>query len=138
MTIFEWREIFEVGVPEIDSDHQELLALAKQIGEAVFKPNNHGCKDAVADFVALINMHFNREEAILQSLGYPDLPAHITYHTKLLDSAAKMKTACDTMRSQHELEECYRHMVAFLIDDIVRGDFAFKSFLQHKGYRSKG
>ncbi len=134
MPEFEWLDSFELGVPEIDSDHKKLFALAKYIRPAVLDANHAKCLSAVEEFITLTLEHFQREEAILRDLGYPELKVHIKYHTSLMDSARKMKEVCQNLKSQHEMEECYRAMTAFLIDDFIRGDFTFKSFLQEKGF----
>lgn len=137
MRKFEWLGIFELGVPEIDNDHKKLLALAKHIGPAIFDVDHTKCESAVEEFIALAIAHFKREEDILRQLGYPGLQEHAKYHVDMIASANKLKIACRALKGADEIEECYWMMTSFLVDDFIRGDFAFKSFLQTKGYGSK-
>ena len=129
----EWSEIFELGVPEIDADHRKMFALARDVGLAIAMNDHEKCAALTAQLVALARDHFEREEGLLRGLGYYDLEEHIRYHAALLDQAEAMRQACAEMKGQAAVEECFRNVMGFLIDDIIRGDFGFKSFLEENG-----
>lgn len=131
---FKWSPAFETGEPEIDKDHRALFALANSIGEDVGKRGSCSCSAHVKDFIDLAERHFAKEEKILARFGFPDLEAHKVYHASLLAQANRLKQVCDAATDPEAAEACYGELVAFLVDDIVRGDSQFKSYLDHHGF----
>lgn len=133
MTKFEWAEIFELGVPEIDADHRKMFALAKRVGSAVSAGDHALCAEATAEFHDFSLAHFEREEAYLRQAGYGGIDEHAEFHARLLEKAKTMRRACEDLQEGEDLADCYRQVVAFMVDDIVRGDLQFKSFLEEQG-----
>lgn len=129
----EWSTILEVGVPEIDDDHKQMFVMAAEIGAAVTALDYAECRLAVERFLALAADHCVREEAMLKSLDYHDLDAHASYHDGLLERGEELRNASAKASSKAGMEQCYRMMMAFLVDDVVRGDLQAKSFLEEKG-----
>lgn len=81
--------------------------------------------------------HFSREEQYLSEVEYPGLEKHKIYHKELLVKADTTKRMCEGIETDHDLKECFDRMVNFLIDDILRGDIKFKSYLEYEGYLDK-
>ena len=77
---------------------------------------------------------FSREEAYLLQTKYPGLEEHKIYHKELLTKADTTKRICEGIETEHDLVECFDGMANFLVDDILRGDIKFKSYLEYKGY----
>lgn len=132
MQRLEWLKSFETGVPEIDQDHRNLFSLATRIGEKVASQDGDFA-DILAEFIDQAQKHFAREEEILRVAKFPGLKAHKRYHDSLLAKALELKAVCDAEEEPKQAGICYSAMVDFLIDDIVRGDSQFKSFLDHVG-----
>ena len=65
---------------------------------------------------------------------YPGLEEHKKYHRKLLIKADTTKRICEGYETEHDLKECFDGMAKFLIDDILKGDIQFKSYLEYEGY----
>jgi hypothetical protein len=64
-----------------------------------------------------------------------DLVWHKFLETKeFLLKIENTRVICEQVGSTHELKECFQSMANFLVDDILRGDIIFKSYLQHEGY----
>ena len=69
--------------------------------------------------------------------GYPNADRHKVYHAALLAKARQLKAICDGKDDPSQAGECYAALADFLIDDIVRGDTQFKSFLGATGLTRK-
>ena len=137
MDRLDWLETFELGIPEVDADHRELLAIMKRIESAADAGafNEYGSLlDELIDFSV---DHFAREEAMLVEVGYPNAEIHKVYHARLLDRARSVKDICKEIRSRENFKECCEEMFGFLVDDIVTGDLKFKSYLENKGLIKK-
>ncbi|MGD9537052.1 MAG: bacteriohemerythrin [Alphaproteobacteria bacterium] len=133
MKTFEWSPVFEIGVPEIDRDHREMVALTNAIRDALMAEQYELSSRLIAELLAAAKAHFEREEALLAHHGFPRLQRHVRYHVGLLDKAERMKRVCENVTGKHEIRDCYDEMLSFLVDDVVRGDYDFKSFLEEKG-----
>ena len=94
VTLTEWSQKLEFGMPMIDSQHKQLFDLA-----ATFAGNGNEIR-VMKTLVMLndyIKVHFRAEEEMLAALDYPDLEAHQRHHEefkgmllKLLDSARQL------------------------------------------------
>lgn len=134
MSKFEWLPIFEVGVPEIDDAHRHLFALANEINEAIERKDCDLSRARVQVFIEASENHFAAEEKFLAKVGYVETESHRHYHAALLTKAKKVKQMCDDEMNRGQVKgECYREVMAFLIDDVIRGDKTFKSYLDDKG-----
>ena len=85
MAYFEWTSAIELGHPEIDQQHRQLLLLC----EAVVEPLNNSAehKRGTAQLQALIEFaqeHFEFEEGLMYSAGYLKAGRHANDHTSLL------------------------------------------------------
>lgn len=136
MNNLRWSPTFETGVAEIDDDHRTMFALATAIGDGIAK-RDEAFRAALQQFIALAERHFAKEEGILVRAGYPGVDKHKAYHAALLAKAQQLKAICDGKDDPTQAGECYIALVDFLIDDVVRGDTQFKSFLDTEGLARK-
>lgn len=132
MKPLEWLPSFEIGVPAIDDDHKDMVALVNAAHSA-FRDNRYDLvRQRIIDLLESAAGHFEREEAFLRAHGFPDTDQHAAYHDGLLRQAERMKQVCERLSTPAEIDRCYSDMVRLLIDDIVTGDMSFKSWLEEK------
>jgi hemerythrin len=129
-----WSKTFETGIAEIDSEHRNLFALADSVGDALTRQDLRLADLKVGQFIAAAEAHFANEEAILAREAFPDLEAHKRYHVSLVDTARRLREVCSVEQSVNNADRCYHEVLAFLVDDVVRGDTQFTSFLHHRGH----
>ncbi|MDO8607386.1 MAG: hemerythrin family protein [Phaeospirillum sp.] len=123
-----------IGHPEIDQDHANLARIIDAIADSLDEDGGtDACKRLLASFIEAATLHFSREEHILGEIGFPGLDRHRLYHEELLEQAVRVKQNCDAMVERHHLRGCFEEMARFLIDDVIRGDMEFVSFLQERG-----
>ena len=132
MTRLRWSARFEMGVKSIDDEHKRLFALASAVPPGLAARSSI----EIAAFVEAAREHFVSEESILRSSGFPNLHEHRQYHLSLTRRAEDLTTICDAEENPIKSAECYDEIVSFLLDDIIRGDTAFKSFLQYHGLQT--
>ncbi|MEX0583647.1 MAG: hemerythrin domain-containing protein [Sneathiella sp.] len=133
MDKLDWLETFELGIPQVDDDHRELLAIMRKIREAADTEAFDECKTLLDELIEFSVDHFRREEEMLVRIGYPNAEIHKEYHHQLLDRASSVKDICKEIRSKENLKVCCDEMFGFLVDDIVTGDLKFKSYMENKG-----
>lgn len=134
MTDLIWHDFLEIGVDFIDEDHKNLLKIMVDTKSAIEAGDNNKCVILLTSLLKEARDHFSREEKYLFEVKYPDLEKHKIYHKELLIKADTTKRICEGIETEHDLKECFDGMAEFLIDDILRGDIMFKSYLQYKGH----
>ena len=134
MIDLEWHDFLKIGVDFIDEDHRKILGIMLQVKNAINVKNFNECSLLLGILIDEARDHFKREEEYLFETRYPQLENHKIYHNELIIKAEATKAICEGINTQHDAEECFESMANFLIDDILRGDISFKSYLEHKGY----
>ena len=132
-----WHDFLKIGVDFIDNDHKKLLDIMVSTQMAIDAGDNNKCIVLLTALLKEARDHFSREEAFLLEAKYPDLEEHKLYHKQLLLKADTTKRICEGIEAEHDLKECFDGMATFLIDDILKGDIKFKSFLEFEGYIKK-
>ncbi len=138
MDRLKWSTSFEIGVDDIDSDHRNLFVLARAIDAGLSRRDAALTAALVQKFIDGCEAHFAREEQYLRRAGYPQVDSHRHYHAVLLDKAKALREVCDAKSDPTDAHRCYDEVIAFLIDDVVRGDMMFKSFLDDRGLTRQG
>ena len=134
MIDLEWHDFLNIGVDFIDDDHKNLLNIMLQVKDAINKKSFDECTLLLEMLIKECREHFTREEEYLSKAKYPHLENHKVYHNELIIKAEVTKAICEGVETEHDLKECFENMATFLIDDILRGDISFKSYLEHEGY----
>lgn len=130
MKKLEWLPSFNLDVKEIDDDHRQMFDIVVTIQEAIWRDDLDTCGKLVEPFVTTTKLHFEREIEFLALAGYEGVDAHRIYHAGLMSQAEKMSKNCYEEIDRGKIVNCYSDIVTILVDDIVRGDLEFKSFLQ--------
>jgi hemerythrin len=82
--IFPWREAYSVHIPQIDGQHQQLVAMINDLYTAMTEGNGSAALGDILDkLVRYAQSHFAYEESMLQQRGYSAIVAHRAEHQKL-------------------------------------------------------
>jgi hemerythrin-like metal-binding protein len=82
--VFRWLSDYEVGVPEIDREHQGLFAIAERFHLALRE--GHGKQVLESHLDQLLDYachHLAHEEALMQKIVYPHYREHCRQHEDL-------------------------------------------------------
>ncbi len=86
MGLLEWRDEFRIGIPEVDHEHRELIALINALHGRLTAPGDDvGVAEFLGELHAQISAHFALEERVMRSRRYPALESHKADHERLLD-----------------------------------------------------
>ena len=121
-----------IGIDEIDNDHKEILEIVSAI-EAGSSGKEADLSSAVANLIHKIKEHFKKEEKILTRFGYPEIDAHKKYHKQLLHKANELRNICASNEANVSAEFC-ESAITFIVDDFVKDDMNFKSYLEYHGF----
>lgn len=97
MATIKWTQKMSVGVPELDDDHQGLLAVINELAA-----QSEGDADAAAMrrtvnwLLRYAQTHFAREHAVMTSCGFPMLSAHIDEHRRFVERVQQAIAALDS------------------------------------------
>ena len=85
MTLIEWREEFETGIPEVDAEHAHLIDIInKFLRELDEKPSKEVVSGILAQIEAKIASHFALEEKLMRERGYKNFAEHKADHDALM------------------------------------------------------
>lgn len=114
MSLIEWRDDFETGIPAVDSEHRALIASINALDRML---QNDAALDpvmaALGEIFALISAHFALEERYMRDTEYTDFGVHKDDHEKLLDELRDIMDQVDidgdfdSSRLSRELDEWF-------------------------------
>ncbi len=80
-----WKSNYDIGVPEIDSQHRMFLRLVKKIREErEGGVVNEKMKRLLRELIKYAEYHFCSEENIMFESDYPELKEHSRIHEELI------------------------------------------------------
>ena len=108
MSLFVWKNEFNLGHAEIDSQHKKLFQIADQLHAAMLAGQGREMLDKIlSNLVDYTKLHFSTEEGLMQKHRYPEYLQHKAEHEKLTQQvvafhqdfvAARKTVTIDLMR----------------------------------------
>jgi hemerythrin-like metal-binding protein len=84
MAFVAWEQRFSVGNTQIDSQHRQLFDLVNELHNSLLRGAGPGILHSILEkLLAYTHLHFNTEERIMLSTGYPDFAEHKAEHDRL-------------------------------------------------------
>ncbi len=80
VSIVNWQESYSVGNQHIDEQHQILIDTINQLASAESLNNHHAVLMIIDELASYAAFHFDFEERLMESAGYPDLQRHRAVH----------------------------------------------------------
>jgi hemerythrin len=109
-----WRKEYSVGLPDVDHEHRELIAMINELA-ASLGPGADRAKvlAALGEIHARIAAHFALEEREMRSLKYIAIGEHKSDHERLLDDILEIMAGVEAPGSydpallEHRLESWF-------------------------------
>jgi hemerythrin-like metal-binding protein len=94
MSVIGLTQEHNTGIAELDRHHAELLEIARRLHDSVQAEESEAKIDALLEeLIERTRAHFEYEEALMKSYGFPDLEAHKAEHDELLSCLAGLRDA---------------------------------------------
>lgn len=76
-----WRKVFELGIPEVDAEHETFLEIVGSLHAAMTRGGTQLYLEAIRDRLErYAAYHFSGEEEFLAAVAYPGLPGQQREH----------------------------------------------------------
>jgi hemerythrin len=135
---FAWKDEYAVGVPEIDTEHRELLAHMGQLAEAILREDAVAAQDALDFLSAHADTQFKTEEGLMHQHHYPFTYEHLRQHLTFTDNFKKLREAIEAGK-YHPLYLAFRVqllLIDWLINHTAQTDRHLARFLHNLGRQS--
>ncbi len=92
MEFFKWKEVFNIGVEEIDRQHRIFLDLLNDCHERLSEGERRTVdRDMVAGLRKYATTHFRYEEGLMHSTEYPQSKNHAIEHRYFETQVSEME-----------------------------------------------
>ena len=115
-----------ISFNRIDEQHQELIDIINLAATAPKRLDAH-----LSRLNAALAEHFAHEEGVMEAEGYPQLAEHKLHHSHILRRVQEITNGL--AKNGNSARDGLNNIFTSLIDDILRADLPFKTFLQGKG-----
>jgi hemerythrin len=127
MDSFVWKEIFNIGVADIDQHHREFLALLNTCEEKCDAMKGSEFSKSVLDQLKLYaTKHFRQEEKLMEEHFYPETIKQRQMHAYFESQVDKMSSSPEKMS--------LNHMITFIrvwfLQHIMEEDIKFARYLK--------
>lgn len=68
----EWSKDLELGIPEIDRQHRQLVDLMNELYSARYVQDNDAIRDVLCRVISTVRSHFALEERLMKLSGYSE------------------------------------------------------------------
>ncbi len=131
-----WSQEFQVGINDIDRDHQHLLSLMNELIAAV--RSNDGTRDIKEMLVAIakeVREHFDLEETLMVEHQYPFRAEHATQHAAYRNSINRLLCSLEIQRDKRDYLalRMNRLMLEWLVNHTIQIDRHLARFLKERG-----
>jgi len=121
-----WNEGMSVGIDAIDDDHKQIIAILAKLtsahGEQI---SNQAIEDIFSELEQYVLLHFTREEALLEKIGYKNLIDHKASHQKFVEQLPALKHQWITEDNLACSERISTFLHHWIVGHILEEDFDY-------------
>jgi len=133
MQKIEWNSSFNIGIEEIDTDHQRFVALSNDFYDAIL---SNASSEELMRFLETIEQyaaeHFTREEALMLQYSFSELEAHKRSHQSFKNIIHNFKHTYIQNSDKEQLKELHEEIVSWILEHIVEEDIKLAQLIQSK------
>jgi hemerythrin len=133
--LIEWTPQLSVGVKQLDDEHKKLIAFLNDLHAGMVAGHGDDVLGPILEgLVKYTRTHFDNEEALLRTHGYPGFSAHLLEHERLaavvLAKQAQFKSGGGGAMLNITTMQFLR---SWLLDHVEGTDKKYTAFLNAKG-----
>jgi hemerythrin len=130
--LMRWGSHYQVGVPDIDSEHEVIASLLNRLADAVHSSAIHRDQIELLDkLIAATVAHFANEEQLMVKFKCPDYELHKAEHDFLAAQVAHFRDDF-VLREETITESMLSYLKDWLRNHILVADKRLGRFLQHR------
>lgn len=124
MQPFIWSEKISVGVPAMDAQHKQLIDLLN----AFARHTDPGVAfDTIMRMFNYAAVHFQEEETLLESVGYPELEIQKREHQTFLSKVTEF--SAQNLSDPDLYVKIATYLTSWLLHHIMEEDLKYKPFI---------
>jgi hemerythrin len=130
----QWSEKFNVGVRELDQQHQQLIKLLNILisTQGTINTRSEMISDTLLAMTRYAQVHFKAEERLMEAYGYPGLEKQKIQHRDFRKKTVAFSTAT-YYGIDHIPEAMLEYLVDWWVHHILEDDMAYRSYFKDKG-----
>ena len=124
-----WDNTLSVGNDAIDKDHQKLILLLNRTVHHDL--SNSEINEIILDLTRYAQFHFSHEEALMESIGFPELEVHRKQHQQMLKKVERLAGSWFRQQGVETLNELRTLLREWLTKHIYESDQAIGLHIQN-------
>lgn len=130
----EWRDEYNIAVPEIDQQHRDLFTHLNNLMQAMQRGTSKQAAEEMLGFLGnYVVEHFGSEERLMAAHAYPGSEAHKREHAGFIKTFLELKESFLSTGSTFSLSIALNGIVgSWLIKHILGTDQALGLFLRSR------
>lgn len=131
---FKWREWYNIGIPEMDSQHKKLIETVGSFLDALKEQHSKQALDkALQTIVDLSIQHFESEQKFLQEHEFAEYQAHCALHKNLIDQILELK--CEFEKTDYTVDlDVVDFFTKWLINHILIEDKKYSPVINSEAF----
>ena len=135
MALIQWNDDLNVGVLEIDRQHQRLVGMINDLNDAMKQGQGKDVLDKIINGLTnYTKTHFGIEEKYFDQFGYPDANNHKKEHLNFTKKVTEFKAGFDKGKIGLSIE-VMNFLSNWLQNHIKRVDKKYGPFFNEKGLK---
>ncbi len=135
MPLITWSDAMSVGVAKIDQEHQRLIELINLLHSAMSQgKSNEIMGKVLEEVIGYAKNHFDTEETLFRTYGYPAAAEHMNAHVGLIKRALDVQAEFKAGRIFIGAATL-SFLRDWLTHHILKQDMAYKLFFGSKGVK---
>jgi hemerythrin-like metal-binding protein len=140
-----WSESYSVGMPQMDAQHKQLIAIINQLADCQRRSINaqtttqtleakNAFHQALSEMFDYTQNHFKAEELYLQEIGYPQIQAHECEHATFIEKLAELSISA--IDGDLDMYGVHQYLKNWLFGHILKSDMNYRQFADASGHAS--
>lgn len=125
-----WNDQFSVGNLHIDEQHAILIDTINQLASAESLHNHHCVLMIIDELASYAAFHFDYEERLMESAGYPELEEHRIIHSAFVRWVAELRDDYVSFGKRPLGESVLGYLRDWLSHHILGEDQRYRPFIQ--------
>jgi hemerythrin len=128
MASISWDDSLCIRIPEIDRQHERLVAMLDQLSDAMIQGRSQeDLREILDGLVEYAHVHFAEEEQFFARVRYPATAGHVAQHRTFIDRVTEFRSRADRGAMGVSIE-LLAFLETWLIRHIRDSDGAFGVF----------